>query len=72
MKIVLPKGVGVQLLATQKPINRSGWWKGKLALFQMWQLSGGGLTSVQRLTPHLLTTSGARALYTEGEGYMQK
>ena len=27
--------MGVWLLATQKPINRTGWWKGKLALFQM-------------------------------------
>ena len=25
----------VQLLATQKSINRPGWWKGKFALFQM-------------------------------------
>ena len=26
---------GVWLLAAQKPINRPGWWKGKVALFQM-------------------------------------
>ena len=34
---MLPKEcVGrVQLLATQKPVNRPGWWKGKFALFQM-------------------------------------
>ena len=25
----------VWLLATQKPLNRPGWWKGKFALFQM-------------------------------------
>ena len=33
--ILLPKECGIQLLATQKSINRPGWWKGKFALFQM-------------------------------------
>ena len=27
--------LGVQLLATQKPVNRPSWWKGKFALFWM-------------------------------------
>ena len=31
--LLLLKG-GIQLLATQKPINRLGWWKGKFVLFQ--------------------------------------
>ena len=43
----------VQLLATQKSINRLGWWKGKFALFQMPATGGGmgwgGQMSVQRL-----------------------
>ena len=33
---------GVRLLATQKPIHRPGWWKGKLALFQLLAPGGGG------------------------------
>ena len=35
----LPKG-GIWLLAAQKPIHRSDWWKGKLALFQVLALRG--------------------------------
>ena len=35
----LPKG-GIWLLAAQKPINKSNWWKGKLALFQVLALRG--------------------------------
>ena len=43
---------GVQLLATQKPTNRPGWWKGTFALFQMLATGGWGWqTSVQRPTP---------------------
>ena len=47
-KNFLPKEVGVSELATQKPINRPGWWKGKFTLFQMpatggeWQDGGEG------------------------------
>ena len=33
---------GIQLLATQKPISRPDWWKGKLALFQMPAIGGEG------------------------------
>ena len=42
----------VQLVATQKSINRLGWWKGKFALFQMpatGRVGWGGQMSVQRL-----------------------
>jgi len=31
----------VQLLATQKSMNRPGWWKGNFALFQMLATGGG-------------------------------
>ena len=49
------KVFGVWLLATQEPINRPGWWRGKFALFQIlatvggW--GGGDWTSAQRLIP---------------------
>ena len=53
--LLLPKVCGVWLLIAQRPINRTGWWKGKFALFQMLatpQLGGGGWqTFVQRLIP---------------------
>ena len=40
--ILLLKGcVGIWLLATQKPINRPGWWKGSLLYFRCWQLVHG-------------------------------
>ena len=49
---------GVWLLATQKPISRPGWRKGKFALFQMLATGGEGGSrrggwqpSVQRPTP---------------------
>ena len=55
MVILLPKG-GVQLLASQKPINRRGWWKGKFALFQVLATRVGGRTwgwtSIQRPAHH--------------------
>ena len=31
----------VQLLVTQKPVNRTSWWKGKFAFFQMPATEGG-------------------------------
>ena len=40
--VVLPKEEGVWLLATLKPINRPGWWKGKFALFQRSAAGGRG------------------------------
>ena len=33
---------GVRLLAAQKPLKRSGWWKGKFALFQTLATEGVG------------------------------
>ena len=52
---MLPKAMcgRVRLLASPKPINRPGWWKGKFALFQMPATGGRGWqTSVQRLISH--------------------
>jgi len=40
--MVLSLEGGVQLLATQKPINWPAWWKGKFALFQMLATEGEG------------------------------
>ena len=44
---------GIRLLATQKPIKRQGWWKGKFALFWMPATSreGGLLSKGQLLLP---------------------
>ena len=39
---ITKRGGGVWLLAALKPINRPGWWKGKLALFQMSETGGRG------------------------------
>ena len=51
----LPK-VRVWLLATQKPLKRQGWWKGKFALFWMPATPElgleGGLLSKGQLPPH--------------------
>ena len=33
--ILLPREFGIQVLATQKSINRPGWWEGKFALLQV-------------------------------------
>ena len=45
----------VQLLVTQKPVNRLSWWKGKFALFQMPATEGregsGHLSKSQILPP---------------------
>ena len=38
--ILLPKECGIQLLANQKSINRPGWWKRNVALFQILVTSG--------------------------------
>ena len=62
---LLPKGeiFGVWLLATQKPINRPGWWKAKFALFQM-SASATGEGEGRHLSKGwlpALATSGVRA-----------
>ena len=58
---------GVQLLATQKPINRPGWWKGTFALFQMLATGGWGWqTSVQRPTPP--QKAGGESFYRQSGG----
>ena len=65
------KRYGVRLLTTQKPINRPGWWKGKLALFQMQaseeedgHLSKGRLSCLH--LPHPVTSRGWEILHTGG------
>ena len=58
---------GVQLLATQKPINRPGWWKGTFALFQILATGGWGWqTSVQRPTPP--QKAGGESFYRQSGG----
>ena len=66
--------------ASQKPINRPGWWKGKLALVQMPATEGGGgRIAVQRpppppTTPNCSNKQGVRAFIdrVRGRGYVQK
>ena len=66
--LLLKECVWVWLLAASKPVNRPGWWKGKLALIQLLATGGEGWwTSAQRLTwgppsprPILPASSGAR------------
>ena len=58
---------GVWLLTTQKPINRLGWWKGKFDLFQM-PVTGGGWTSVRRLTPPTSGNQWGKSFYRHKEG----
>ena len=72
--MVTEKSVGgAQVLATQKPVSRPGWWKGKFALFQMLAtgVGEGWQTSVQKVgdSPHpLMATSGARAFIDRSRG----
>ena len=59
---------GVQLLATQKPIKRPGWWKGKFALFWMLATMGEGrCLSKGRLPPHPQQSVG-KSFYRRREG----
>ena len=67
---------GVRQLATQKPIKRQGWWKGKFALFWMptnwWGgarggAGGGRLLSKARPPPD---NQWARAFIGEGRGLL--
>ena len=65
------------LLATQKLINRPGWWKGMFALFQMPATGGEGehlSKGHPRLPPKqpLLASSGAGAFRDKRRDYMQK
>ena len=68
-QLLLKEWGGVQLLATQKPRDKSGWWKRKFALFQTLATGvGGWQTSVQRPTlPHLASRV-ARAFIDRGRG----
>ena len=59
---------GLWLLPAQTPINRPGWWEGKLALFQMPAARGIGQTSAQRLTPLPLSSPGGESFYRHREG----
>ena len=74
LSMVTEKSVGgAQVLATQKPVSRPGWWKGKFALFQMpaTGVGEGWQTSVQKVgdSPHpLMATSGARAFIDRSRG----
>ena len=65
---MLPKewGGAGRLLATQKPIKKPGWWKGKFALFQMPATGGGD----QRPTPSVPppTSKGVRAFIDRAGG----
>ena len=48
---MLPNGGGVQMLPTQKPINRPDGWKGKFISDVSNWAGGGWWTSIQRPTP---------------------
>ena len=74
--LIINKRYSVQLLTTQKPLNRPGWWKGKFALFQMpatagecRHLSRGWLSPPP---PHTLASSGARAFTDRRRGLNAK
>ena len=64
--IMLPK-VGVQVLATQKPINRPG-GKESLLYFGCWQRGWGRTDVCPKVVPPPLTTRGARAFIDWGRG----
>ena len=71
--IVNERMCGFWLLATQKPINRPGWWKEKFALFQMLatEAGGGWQMFVQRpLFPSALLTNkqGGESFYRQSRG----
>ena len=76
-KILLDESVtkrwdfGVWLLATQKPINRPGWWKGKFALFPMSAPATGEGEGIHLSKGWLpaLATSGARAFINRRRGF---
>ena len=65
--------------AAQKPINRPGWWKGKLALFQMPATEGGGERGLDicpraSATPHhpqLPRQAGSESFHRQSEGEKQ-
>ena len=59
---------GVQLLATQKPVKRLNWWKGKLALFWMPATQGRGRvdTYPEAISPPPMTISGQELLQLDG------
>ena len=74
--LIINKRYSIQLLTTQKPLNRPGWWKGKFALFQMpatagecRHLSRGWLSPPP---PHTLASSGARAFTDRRRGLNAK
>ena len=58
-----------QLLATENPIKRPGWWKGNFALF--WMLATWGTGKANSLTPYP-DNQWVRAFIGERGGYMQK
>ena len=67
--VLLPKEYGgVQLLAAQKPINKSGWWKGKIAIIQKPATGGGSGERVADIFPPTPATSGARAFIDRDVG----
>ena len=56
----------VQLLTTQKPINRSGWWKGRFALFQM--LATGGRVDICPKADSWPRNQWGKSFYRQKEG----
>jgi len=67
--VLLPKEYGgVKLLAAQKPINKPGWWKGKIAIIQKPATGGGSGARVADVCPPALATSGARAFIDRDVG----
>ena len=59
--------VGVQVLATQKPMNRPGWWK-VCFISDAGNRGGGGQMSVQRWTPPSTDNQGDKSFYRLREG----
>ena len=62
---------GVQLLPVQEPVNRSGWWKGKFALFQMQATGGEGCGHPSKANSPPTPTpwqAGSESIYRQSQG----
>ena len=69
---VVTKRCGIWLFVTQRPINRTDWWKGKFASFQMLAAVGGSVDIYSKADSSWLAASGARAFIVRRKGLHAK